>query len=104
MHLMGKEKPKEFVYVLEYPNGDSVSRRMIRNRLKKKLAVSLAGFGSDKVKLIEKVDVVSINEWNQNEEYGMFPIKLKSGKIIKIAPGWNVRGFFAFFQTHPFVI
>ena len=80
MHLMGKEKPKEFVYVLEYPNGDSVSRRMIRNRLKKKLPFHLQDLVSDKVKLIEKVDVVSINEWNQNEEYGMFPIKLKSEK------------------------
>lgn len=80
MHLMGKEKPKEFVYVLEYPNGDSVSRRMIRNRLKKKLPFHLQDLVSDKVKLIEKVDVVSINEWNQNEEYGMFPIKTEKVK------------------------
>lgn len=26
------------------------------------------------IKLIDKVDVVSIDEWNANETYGMYPI------------------------------
>lgn len=78
MYLTKKEKPKVFVYVLEYPNGDSVSRKMIRNRLKKKLPFQLQDSVAGEVKLIEKVDVVSIDEWNQNREYGIFPIRIKS--------------------------
>ena len=80
MYLLKKKKPKEFVYVLEYPNGDSVSRKMIRNRLKQKLPFKLQDLVEGNVKLIDKEEVVSINEWNQNGEYGMFPIKVKSGE------------------------
>lgn len=72
--LLGKTKPKEYVYILEYPNGDSVSRKMIRNRMKQKLPFLLQENIGDGRKLIEKLDVLSIDEWNTNEQYGEFPI------------------------------
>lgn len=75
--LIKKEKPKEFIYVLEYPAGDSVSRKMIRNRLKNKLPFRLQESVSSNVKLIDKLEVLSIAEWNRHEEYGAFPIYLK---------------------------
>lgn len=73
--LLRKEKPKDFIYVLEYPNGDSVSRKMLRNQLKEKLPFRLQESVSRDVKLIDKVEVLSIDEWNKSEEYGAFPIK-----------------------------
>lgn len=73
--LLRKEKPKDFIYVLEYPNGDSVSRKMLRNRLKEKLPFQLQESVSKGIKLIDKVEVFSIDEWNQSAEYGAFPIK-----------------------------
>lgn len=72
--LLGKTKPKEYIYILEYPNGDSVSRKMIRNRMKKKLPFVLQENVGEDRKLIEKLDVLSIDEWNANERYGEFPI------------------------------
>lgn len=70
--LLGKTKPKEYIYILEYPNGDSVSRKMVRNRMKKKLPFVLQGNIGEGRKLIEKLDVLSIDEWNTNERYGEF--------------------------------
>ena len=72
--LQGKEKPKEYVYILEYPNGDSSSRKMLRNRMKIKLPFVLQENIGDGKKLIEKVEVLSIDEWNADEGYGKFPI------------------------------
>lgn len=71
--LLGKSKPIEYIFILEYPNSDSVSRRMIRNKLKVKLPFTLQD-NIGKKKLIEKVEVYSIEEWNENEEYGKYPI------------------------------
>lgn len=65
---------KEYVYILEYPHGDSVSRKMIRNRLKAKLPFALQE-NIGKQKLIEKVEVLSIAEWNADPQYGEFPIQ-----------------------------
>lgn len=61
-------------YILEYPNGDSVSRKMIRNRLKTKLPFALQENVGEERKLIHKVEVLSIEKWNASEEYGKFPI------------------------------
>ena len=72
--LQGKTKPKEYIYILEYPNGDSAARKMIRNRMKSKLPFLLQENVGEGRKLIEKLDVLSIGEWNANERYGEFPI------------------------------
>ena len=75
LSLQGKTKPKEYVYILEYPNGDSASRKMIRNRLKSKLPFALQENIGNGIKLIEKVEVLSIAEWNDHKYYGEFPIQ-----------------------------
>ena len=74
LSLAGKTKPKEYVYILEYPNGDSASRKMIRNRLKQKLPFALQDHIGEGRKLIEAVEVLSIAEWNADPVYGQFPI------------------------------
>lgn len=75
LRLLGKEKPIHYVFVLEYPKGDSVSRRLLRNRLKDHLPFRLQDRVGTGIKLIESVNVVNISEWNENETYGQFPIK-----------------------------
>lgn len=74
LRLLAKNKPVVYVYVLEYPNGDSVTRKRLRERMKKHLPFALQENMNTGIKLIEKVDVVSIEEWNSNKVYGMYPI------------------------------
>ncbi len=75
LRLEGKSKPVQYIFVLEYPKGDPVTRKMLRNRLKERLPFELQDQFTKGIKLIEKVDVVSIEEWNANGLYGRFPIK-----------------------------
>ena len=49
-------------------------RKRLRNRLKKELPFALQENIGNGRKLIEKVDVVSIEEWNKDENYGKYPI------------------------------
>ena len=37
LRLLGKEKPVQYIYVLEYPNGDVTMRKRLRNRLKSEM-------------------------------------------------------------------
>lgn len=66
-------KPRHYVCILEYPKGDSVSRRLIRNELKKRLFFLQEQQGSTH-KIIHKIDVVDIQGWNANMHYRKFPI------------------------------
>lgn len=75
LRLLGKEQPIHYILVLEYPKGDSVSRKALRNRLKNHLPFKLQEMTDTGIKLIEAVDVVNIDEWNDNSVYGQFPIK-----------------------------
>lgn len=76
LYLLGKNKPKKYIYVLEYPNGNSTSRLMIRNLLQKKLPFRLqAQLSAGKVRLIDEVKVVNIEEWNADPELGRYPIR-----------------------------
>lgn len=75
LRLLGKEQPIHYILVLEYPNGDSVSRKALRNRLKKHLPFKLQEMMDTGIKLIAAVDVVNIDEWNDDSVYGQFPIK-----------------------------
>ena len=75
LRLLGKEKPIHYVFVLEYPKGDSAARRLLRNRLKDRLPFGLQDRVGTGIKLIESVNVVNISEWNENAIYGQFPIK-----------------------------
>ena len=75
LRLLNKEKPIQYVYVLEYPNGDITTRKRLRNRLKKELPFQLQDNIGNGKKLIDKVDVLSIAEWNFDSSYGNYPIK-----------------------------
>lgn len=72
LYLVGKFKPKKYIYILEYPNGDAVSRKLIRNMLKGRLPFSLQNIPDSKNKLIESIEVLSIEEWNN--QYSDFPL------------------------------
>lgn len=75
LKLVEKNKPVEYVYILEYPLGDSVSRKGIRNRIKDRLPFQLQKEFNNNTRLIEKFEVCSIDEWNNDSIYGMFPLK-----------------------------
>lgn len=75
LKLLGKEKTVQYVYVLEYPNGDIITRKRLRNRLKAELPFVLQEKIENGNKLIDKVEVVSIKEWNDHSIYGKYPIK-----------------------------
>lgn len=79
LRLLDKEKPVQYIYVLECPNGDITLRKRLRNRLKSELPFLLQEKIGKGKKLIDKVDVVSIAEWNENETYGKFSIKKLNG-------------------------
>lgn len=73
LNLLGKQKPVRYVYILEWPGGDSSMRRRLRNRMKNTLPFELQKQLNTGKKLIDKFDIVSIEEWNQDNLYGQFP-------------------------------
>ena len=76
LYLNGKDKPKKYIYILEYPTGNSSSRLMIRNKLKKKLPFVLQeNFATMDRKIFDEVKVVDISEWNADEELGIYPLQ-----------------------------
>lgn len=82
LRLLGKDKPVQYIYILEYPCGDSTSRKRLRNRLKLELPFVLQKNIGNGNQLIDKVEVVSISEWNSDGNYGKYPIEImiKNGK------------------------
>lgn len=70
-------KRKVYIYILEYPNGDIVTRKGIRNRLQDKLPFLLQQKNEFVYKLIDELKVLSIGEWN--EEYPHFPLQKIQG-------------------------
>jgi hypothetical protein len=77
--LLQKRKRKHFVYILEYPNGDSTSRKRLRNHLKTELPFALQRNLSDTVTLIDDIDVLSIEEWNTHQQLREYPISNVTG-------------------------
>ncbi len=69
-----KNKPISYVYILEYPNGDAVTRKRIRNEIAKLLPFRLQKAVEVQCELINSFDVLSIDEWNEDERYKIFPI------------------------------
>lgn len=67
----------QYICVFEYPNDDQRSRKELRNMLKKELPFELQKNVGNDMSLISKVDVLSIEEWNSDSEYGRYPIILK---------------------------
>ncbi|HJA65258.1 hypothetical protein B5F07_06355 [Lachnoclostridium sp. An169] len=66
---------KDVDFLIEYPNGDVTTRKRLRNKIKTELPFVLQENIGDGRKLIEKIDVVSIQEWNENKGYGAYPIR-----------------------------
>lgn len=74
LELKRKMKPKHYVYILEYPNGDSTARRRLRVRIKNDLPFSLHTVLGIEQEMISEFSVLSIQEWNDHELYGKFPL------------------------------
>lgn len=72
----GYTKPYKYVYILEYPKGDSVTRKLIRNKIASKLPFELQKDPNVTYQLISSFDVLSIDEWNSNPSYSQFPLSL----------------------------
>ncbi len=70
----GHKKPYRYIYILEYPMGDSTTRKMIRNKIASKLPFQLQTDGDIKQQIISSFEVLSIDEWNNNPLYSKFPI------------------------------
>ena len=73
VHLLGKYKPVKYIYVVETPNGDLTMRKRLRARMKTQLPFALQENMNTGIILINKVDVLSIEEWNMHKEYGKYP-------------------------------
>ena len=71
--LNGRTKPRHYVYILEYPNGDETARKRLRMRIKKDLPFSLHTVLGIESEVISAFSVLSIQEWNDHELYGRFP-------------------------------
>lgn len=66
------------IYVVEAPGSDSTMRKRLRGRMKTLLPFSLQESLDTGIKMIDKVDVMSIAEWNNDDIYGKYPfVKLK---------------------------
>lgn len=74
LNAIQKNKPISYVYILEYPNGDVVTRKRIRNDISCLLPFRLQKLEEIQCELINNFEVLSIDEWNKHEEYGAFPI------------------------------
>lgn len=74
LFLLGKDKPKRFIYIVEYPGGDSASRKMLRNKLKERLPFNLQAAAHGDRHIIEDIQVLNIQEWNSDELFGRFPL------------------------------
>lgn len=71
----GYNKPLKYIYILEYPLGDSVTRKIIRNKIKSKLPFELQKCREVKRQMIYSFEVVSLDEWNDDSMYSKFPIR-----------------------------
>lgn len=79
LFLAGKDKPKQFIYIVEYPKGDPTSRKMLRNKLKDRLPFKMQSALFENRRMIEDVQVLNIQEWNADKLFGHFPISPVGG-------------------------
>ncbi|WP_302297038.1 hypothetical protein [Mitsuokella multacida] len=71
----GIDKKKRYVYILECLNGDRVLRKRVRELLATRLPFLLQQQVQMPRKIIDSVEVLSIEEWN--EAYPAFPLRLQ---------------------------
>ena len=77
--MFKRGKPFHYVYILQYPNGDTTSRRLIRNQIAELLPFRLQSLLNITEPMISAFDVFSIQEWNNNDTYKVFPISPVAG-------------------------
>jgi len=80
LHLLGKCKPVKYIYVVEVPNGDETMRKRLRAKMKTLLPFELQEKMNTGITLINRVDVLSIDEWNMHDEYGKYPFLKMEGR------------------------
>lgn len=74
LDLLGKDKPRRYIYVIEAEHSDSTMRARLRNRIKQELPFMLQDNMNTGKRLIEGFDVLSIDEWNMHEKYSRYPL------------------------------
>ena len=74
LKALSKNKPIHYVYILEYVNGDSTSRKAIRNKIADLLPFKLQKTLNIPNGMISSFKVLSIEEWNTHDIYKIFPI------------------------------
>lgn len=74
VNLLCKDKPVRFIYIVEYPHADKYSRSRLRERMSKSLPFALQESYHKGNMLIDNVQVMSIDEWNQDCTYQSYPI------------------------------
>lgn len=60
-----KKQPIHYIYVLEWPKGDVMTRKMLREKIAKRLPFYYQQVEKLQPFVIEEFQVVSIDEWNQ---------------------------------------
>lgn len=71
------EGKKKYVYIVEAPNSDSTTRKLLREKIAAKLPFQFQKQPQFKEKLIDEFEVLSIDEWNHHQQYAQFPISEK---------------------------
>jgi hypothetical protein len=77
INACGHKKGIKYIYILDYPKGDSTTRKLIRNKISKKLPFELQKNEHIRRKIIEEFEVLSIDEWNSHSEYGKYPMSVE---------------------------
>ena len=67
-------KCNKYVYILEYPKGDKITRKLIRDKIVAKLPFKLNSEAKVAKSLISDFQVLSNDEWNSSAEFRNFPI------------------------------
>lgn len=70
----GRNKQKVYVYVLECRNGDVVLRNQVKTLLGERLPFLLQKQNALPENMIDRLDVVSVVEWNK--KYNQYPLRL----------------------------
>ena len=72
LKVKDKCKPIKYIFIVEYPNADVTTRKMLREEISKRLPFKLQA--NQPGQLIDDFEVLSIDEWNSNEEYSKLPL------------------------------
>ena len=59
------KRPVTYIYILEWPKGDGVTRRNLRNRIERILPFRFQKMEAPIKGIIDEFSVLSIKEWNQ---------------------------------------